>query len=182
MLKESTLIHAQLDGAANGSSSESPFCDTKIPFEAWMDEVRPVAPLQIDHAPADFIVECDSGSNCEIQFEGVLHLKGFYGGSIRSPGGTLVTGPGIIDANIEVGTAVIGSFGDVNIAATDGVLLRGKVSVTGCIRSHSLSIREGAIFDGDCLFLERLTLDADAPHLQSAEPATLVLAASARAD
>jgi cytoskeletal protein CcmA (bactofilin family) len=182
MLKESTLTYSGIASPANGANPENPFVDTRIQFEAWMDEVRPVAPLQIDHGPPDFVVECDSGSNCEIQFDGVVHLKGFFGGNIRSAGGTLVTGPGIIDANIEVGTAIIGSFGKLNIAATDGVLLRGKVSVTGCIRSHSLSIREGAIFDGDCLFLETLTLDAGTPHLQTADAAPVVMGASARGD
>src|SRR5882672_10838731 len=157
MLKESNLVQAAIEQKANGANPESHVFETKIQFEAWMGEVRPVAPLQIDHAPPDFVIECDSGSNCQIQFDGVLQLKGFFGGDIRSAGGTLITGPGIVEANIDVGTAIIGSFGKVNITATERVLLRGTISVAGHIRAQSLSIREGAIFDGDCVFLEGLT-------------------------
>ncbi|HXM36308.1 MAG TPA: polymer-forming cytoskeletal protein, partial [Pyrinomonadaceae bacterium] len=157
MVRDSNLVQAGIDPPANGSKPESLFFDTKIQFEAWLDQLRPGSPLQIDHDSPDFIIECDPGSNCEILFEGVLHLKGFLGGSIRSPGGTLVTGPGIINAKIEVGTAIIGSFGNVNVTASERVLLRGNVIVEGNIRSNSLSIREGTFFDGNCGFLENLT-------------------------
>jgi cytoskeletal protein CcmA (bactofilin family) len=182
MVKDSNLVQAGINEPANGSKPESPFLDTRVQFEAWLDELGPVSPLQIDHDPPDFIVECNAGSNCEILFEGVLHLKGFLDGNIRSPGGTLVTGPGIINANIEVGKAIIGSFGKVNVTATERVLLRGNVSVAGNIRSNSFSIREGAIFDGDCCFLESLAREPAAPHLQAGEAATVSLAASAAGD
>ena len=150
-VKHPSLVQADSNASANGSKPEGAFFDTKVHFEAWLDELKP--PLQVDHDPPDFIIECDFGSSCEILFAGVLHLKGFFGGNIRSQG-TLVTGPGIINANINVGTAIIGSFGNVSVTATERVLLRGNVSVAGNIRSNSLSIREGAIFDGDCSFLD----------------------------
>ena len=181
MVNDPNLVQADTNAPANGSKPEAAFFDTKAHFEAWLDELRPILPLQVDHDPPDFIVECDFGSDCDILFEGVLHLKGFFAGNIRSPG-TLVTGPGIINANIEVATAIIGSFGTVSVTATERVLLRGNVSVAGTIRSNSLSIREGAIFDGDCSFLEILALGPEGAHLPAGEAASGILIARAAAD
>jgi len=180
MVKSSNLVKAGIDESANGSTAESPFFDTSVPFECWLDQLRPGSTMQFD--PPDFIVECNPGSNCEILFEGVLHLNGFLGADIRSPGGTLLTGPGIINANIEVGSAIIGSFGNVNVTATERVLLRGNVIVEGNIRSNSLSIKKGTFFDGNCSFLESPATDPVAPPLQIGGAANVILAAGAAAD
>lgn len=176
MVKDSNSVQAR------GSKSESTLFDARVHFEAWQGQLRPGSPVQIDHDPPDFIVECNPGSNCEILFEGVVYLEGFLGGDIRSSGGTLITGPGIINANIEVRTAIIGSFGRVNVTATERVLLRGNVIVEGNIRSNSLSVREGTFFDGNCSFLESRGRDSNAPHLVAGEPVKVILAARAAAD
>lgn len=141
---------------ANSAVKANPFCvflDLKESFEVWLGELRPAPPLSVDHDPVDFVVECDFGSDCEIRFEGVLQLEGCLSGSIRSQSGTLVTGPGSINADIEVGTAIINSSGSFNIRASERVLVRGNVRVSGNIRANFLAIREGAIFEGDCSIL-----------------------------
>ena len=180
MVRDFNLVQAGIDEPANGSKPENPYFDTRVPFEAWLDQLRTGSTMQFD--PPDFIVECDAGSNCEILFEGVLHLKGFLGGDIRSPGGTLYTGPGIINANIEVGAAIIGSFGSVNVTATERVLLRGNVIVEGNIRSNSLAIREGTFFDGNCSFLESPARDPEHPPLQVGGAANVTLAVGAASE
>ena len=181
MGNDSNLLPASIDEPANGAQHESHFVDTKVQFEAWLDELKPGAP-QINHQPPDFIIECNTASNCKIQFAGVLYLEGFLGGDIRSPGGTLVTGPGIINGNIEVGTAIIGSYGNVNLTATERVLLRGNVIVEGKIRSSSLSIKEGTYFDGSCTLLETLTTDPEPAHLLASEAVTSMLTVGVAAD
>ena len=182
MVKDPNLVQAGSDATANQSKPESVFLDTRTQFEVWLGELRPAPPLSVDHDPVDFIVECDFGSDCEIRFEGVLHIEGFLAGSIRSENGTLVTGPGSIDANIDVGTAIINSSGTFNIRASERVLLRGNVRVNGNIRSNFLSIREGAIFDGDCSFLEDLTRAGEPAQLHTSEAAQGVLSAQLGAD
>jgi len=181
MGNDSNLLRADIDEPVNGAQHESHFIDTKVQFEVWLDGLKP-GPLQVNHQPPDFIVECNTASNCEIQFAGVLYLEGFLGGDIRSCGGTLVTGPGIINGNIEVGTAIIGSYGNVNLIATERVLLRGNVIVEGNIRSSSLSIKEGTYFDGSCSLLETLTKDPEAPHLLASEAVTGMLTLGVAAD
>ncbi|MFN2493290.1 MAG: polymer-forming cytoskeletal protein, partial [Pyrinomonadaceae bacterium] len=94
------------------------------------------------------------GSNCEVTFEGVLHFDGYSIGNIRSPEGTLVlTKRGRIEADIEVGTAVINGSVTGNITAVERVVLDSDARVTGEIHTPLLSVKLGAVFDGDCLFV-----------------------------
>lgn len=182
MVKDSHSFQQATDEPAIGSQPESASFDTERQFQAWQEQLRPGSPSQIDHDPPDFIVECDSRSDCKILFEGVVYLEGYMGGDIRSSAGTLITGPGIINANIDVGTAIIGSFGRINLTATERVLLRGNVIVEGNIRSNSLAIKEGTFFDGNCSFLECLERNSDTPDLPATEPASVIQAVSGAAD
>jgi cytoskeletal protein CcmA (bactofilin family) len=170
------LVSAIIDEPAIGSHPESLILDPKAHFEAWLDELKPGTVPAVSLNPPDFIIECNSASGCEIEFAGVLYLEGFLRGDIRSEGGTLVTGPGIVNGNIEVGTAIIGSFGYVNLTASESVLLRGNVIVEGNIRSNSLSIKEGTYFDGHCSFSESGISEAEAPQLLAVEPGGLMTA------
>ena len=139
--------------------------DTKIEFEAWLDTLRPSQPISsprsqvnpVDHPPADFVVECEEGTNCQISFEGVLHLQGLLTGSIHSEGGTLVAGLGIIEGDITVGgAAFIEGSVTGNIQAHEGVLLHPGATVWGDITARALSVRPGALFQGDCILQENI--------------------------
>lgn len=99
------------------------------------------------------------GSNCKLtfagvlHFEGVLHLDGHSVGNISSPEGTLVlTKPGRIEGDINVGVAVIAGSIIGNLTATERVVLESEARVTGQIRTPELAVSSGAAFDGDCLF------------------------------
>lgn len=144
------------------AESDSASLDTKAQFETWLDKLRPSQPINlpqsqpgpVDQPTADFFIECGEGTECEIAFEGVLRFEGLLLGSIRSEGGTLVTGPGVIEGNIEVGAAFICAFVNGNIRATERVVLHGAAKVWGNINAPALSIKPGALFEGDCLLRE----------------------------
>jgi cytoskeletal protein CcmA (bactofilin family) len=144
------------------SISRSASLDTKAQFESWLDKLRPPPPVNtpqsppapVDQPTADFVVECNEGTECEISFEGVLHLEGLLLGSIRSESGTLVTGPGVIEGDIEVGAAFICALVNGNIRATDRVVLHGHGRVWGNIVASALSVKPGAQFEGDCILRE----------------------------
>ncbi|HKB67351.1 MAG TPA: polymer-forming cytoskeletal protein [Pyrinomonadaceae bacterium] len=92
------------------------------------------------------------GSNCEIAFEGVLHFDGYSMGNMSSPEGTLVlTKRGRIEADVNVRAAVINGWVTGNITATESVVLESEARVTGQIQTRALSVRLGAVFDGECL-------------------------------
>jgi cytoskeletal protein CcmA (bactofilin family) len=151
-LSESPASQSEVDGVR---------VDTRAEFEAWLDKLRPRQPIGLrkhsplvdDHKP-DFFVSCTAGMDCRISFEGVLHLEGFISGNIHSESGTLVTGGGLIDGNIDVGAAFIDGSVIGNIRAAERVVLYAEAKVAGNIISPALSTKPGALFEGDCILHE----------------------------
>jgi cytoskeletal protein CcmA (bactofilin family) len=93
------------------------------------------------------------GSSCEITFEGVLHFDGYSMGNISSPDGTLVlTKRGRIEADVDLKVAIIHGCVTGDITASERVVLESEARVTGQIHTPALSVKLGAIFDGECLF------------------------------
>lgn len=136
--------------------------DTKAEFEAWLDKLRPRKPIggqshqqspSRDHHKPDFFVSCTEG-DCQISFEGVVQIDGFISATIRSETGTLVTGGGLIDGNIDVGAAYIDGSVIGNIRASERVVLYSEAKVAGNIVSPALSTKPGALFEGDCILHE----------------------------
>jgi cytoskeletal protein CcmA (bactofilin family) len=148
-------------------------------FDKWCDEMHVVRTRQPTHEsqsrddnPSQIFIESLPGSNCDVTFEGVLHFDGHSTGNIRSPGGALVvTKRGIVDADIEVGIAVINGTVNGNIVATERVVLDSEAVVKGDIFTPHLSVKPGALFDGDCLPVnaEPYSLDEESSREQAEE-------------
>ena len=156
-----TLSEATEPGAAAAPSllATDPF-DTSLSFKRWLQDLQGDR-NSITHEAADADEEEKSemyigsfpGSNCEITFEGVLHFDGYSIGNISSPEGTLVlTKRGRIEADVDVRVAIINGWVAGTITASERVVLESEARVTGQIHTHALSVRLGAIFDGECLF------------------------------
>lgn len=128
-------------------------------FDRWLADVaaavsQPDAelPFTYDDLDQDIFVESRIGSNCDLNFEGVLHFDGYSLGNVLSPSGTLVvTKRGRIEADIDVGIAIIDGAVTGNITASERVVLERDARVKGQIYTRALSMHLGAILDGDCL-------------------------------
>lgn len=138
------LFNAELDPAAY--------------FDRWLADVaaagsQPAVELSFtDELDQDIYVESRIGSNCELNFEGVLHFDGYSLGNVVSPKGTLIlTRRGRIEADIDVGVAIIDGAVTGNITAREHVVLESDARVKGQIFTRALSMHLGAILDGDCL-------------------------------
>jgi cytoskeletal protein CcmA (bactofilin family) len=135
--------------------------DPNVHFDQWLQDIQPTlkmpAPETLEVAEVEdsgIYIGSFPGSNCEVSFDGVLHFDGYSIGNISSPQGTLVlTKRGRIEADIDVAVAVIGGSVTGNITASERVVLDSDARVTGLIRTRALSVRLGAIFDGDCIFI-----------------------------
>ena len=165
--------NAQVDAEVSANQSElaGASLDTSGQFAAWLDKLRPSEPIPprsqaspVEHPPADWVVECEEGTNCQISFEGVLHLDGLLTGAIHSEGGTLVGGLGIIEGDISVVAAFIEGSVTGNIRATERVILHPGAKVWGDIISPALSVRPGALFQGDCILHENIARRLVAPN------------------
>jgi cytoskeletal protein CcmA (bactofilin family) len=149
---------AELLGDASLATAD-PF-DIDQAFKRWLQDLEAARnPLARETVAAE--IEGNSeiyigsfpGSNCEIAFEGVLHFDGYSMGNMSSPDGTLVlTQRGRIEADVNVKAAVINGWVTGNITATERVVLESEARVTGQIHTPALSVRLGAIFDGECIF------------------------------
>ncbi|HKO61120.1 MAG TPA: polymer-forming cytoskeletal protein [Pyrinomonadaceae bacterium] len=138
-------------------------------FDQWFHELevsRTERAAKDDPADdsARMSIESLPGSNCEVTFEGVLHFDGHSMGNIRSAGGALIiTKKGRVDADIDVGVAVINGAVIGNITASERVFLDSDALVKGQILTRRLSVKPGAIFEGDCVFID----GQDSPSTQT---------------
>lgn len=151
---------SELSEATASDKSAADAFDPSVQFDRWLQDLqagqKPLAPESPEthkEENTEIYIGSFPGSNCEVTFEGVLHFDGYSIGNISSPDGTLVlTKRGRIEADINVGVAIINGWVTGNITATERVILESESRVTGHIYSPSLSVRLGAVFDGDCLF------------------------------
>lgn len=133
--------------------------DTSEYFEAWLENLKPSPELNPDQAAV-----ADTPARGEIRFEGTLRVDGYAAGFLRSPTGTVIIGEsGEVKADMIVATAMIDGLLLGNVHATESVVLGSRARVFGDIESPALSIQPGAIFEGQCRFLQS-PYQADGEH------------------
>jgi cytoskeletal protein CcmA (bactofilin family) len=142
-----------------GKSRSASF-DTKAPFEEWSRSLGPVKiepPTQLDVRSMDGMQrESLSASDGEVIFSGVLKVDGLLKGNIRSAEGTLVlTEQGRVEADIDVRIALINGHVEGNIRASEHVVLDRNARVVGNIHTASLTIRDGAWFEGKSFLIHQ---------------------------
>ena len=177
------MTQAALAREAIDHSSDSVFDPSRYFDQWWHDLQTSLAALVSEEtASGDSLrmsIESLPGSNCALTFEGVLHFDGHSMGNIRSAGGVLVvTNKGRVDADIDVGVAVINGVVVGNITASERVFLDSHALVKGQIITRRLSMRPGAIFEGDCTFIDGEELSWTQPESPEEEEELEYLLAS----
>ena len=150
---------SELGGAAANQPATDPF-DTSVFFDRWLQDTQADRHSRANETAdategdsSEIYIGSFPGSNCEIVFEGVLHFDGYSIGNMTSPDGTLVlTKRGRIEADVNVRVAIINGWVTGDITASERVVLESEARVTGQIRTRALSVKLGAVFDGECLF------------------------------
>ncbi len=90
-----------------------------------------------------------------MSFEGTARIDGSFKGEILSDG-TLLVGEGArVEGEVSVGDIVVSGEVHGTIAAKEKVELRAPARVHGDIRTPTLIISEGVLFDGNCIMTEK---------------------------
>jgi cytoskeletal protein CcmA (bactofilin family) len=91
----------------------------------------------------------------EISFRDMLRVNGHIAGTIYSKAGTLIVDNSArVDAKIEVAIATISGTVHGDIVARERVEIGPTARIYGNIWTRSISIKDGAVFDGLCTMLE----------------------------
>jgi len=90
-----------------------------------------------------------------LSFEGTVRIDGHFKGEIKSAGILLVGEEALIEAHLDIDTAIISGEVRGVINAKNKVELRAPAKIFGEIRTPTLIIGEGVIFDGKCVMTER---------------------------
>ena len=90
-----------------------------------------------------------------LDVKGALRVDGTVRGKIICSDCVTVGSTGLVEADIESGTAVIAGRMKGNILSSEKIELQTKCEMEGDIKAKSLVIEEGAIFCGACNMKDR---------------------------
>lgn len=90
----------------------------------------------------------------EVSFRHMVRVNGHIAGTVYSEKGTLIVDISArVDANVDVAVAVIGGIVNGDIVAHQRVEIGPNARVYGNIRTRSIEIKNGAIFEGTCTMI-----------------------------
>ena len=91
----------------------------------------------------------------ELSFKDLLRINGHVAGKISSPKGTLIVDTSArVEADIYVGVCVVNGTVVGDIVGHERVEVTPGATVIGDIATPSLSIKPGAVFQGDCRMIK----------------------------
>jgi cytoskeletal protein CcmA (bactofilin family) len=105
-----------------------------------------------------------------LTFRDTIRLDGKVVGKIVSEKGTLIVGErAIVEAEIQVGTAIINGTVNGHIQATERIDVHAPAKITGDIQAPVISIETGVAFNGQCSMIMPAPQPA-ATHPPAAKP------------
>jgi len=79
-----------------------------------------------------------------------IRVDGVVKGKLNSDGEMVVGASGVIEADVEVESAISGGRGVGNLIAREKIELEENAYLIGDIKTKDLVINEGAVFQGNC--------------------------------
>lgn len=116
--------------------------------------------LVVKQRPKPACVDSTPELHGEISFKDMLRINGHVAGRIFSYKGTLIIDAAArVDAEINVGVCVISGTVVGDVTGHERVEVGSSAEVTGNIFTPTLSIKSGAMFEGDCRMLNEEAID-----------------------
>ncbi len=85
-----------------------------------------------------------------MKFQSSLKINGNFQGKIISPGFLYVEESAVINADINVGSVVIGGYVKGNVEAREKLELLPTGQLYGNVKTAKLKIADGVVFEGKC--------------------------------
>ena len=116
--------------------------------------------LTLKQRPHSGPVESEPELNGEISFKDMLRVNGHIAGKVLSQKGTLIVDPSaLVDGDIEVGVVVISGTVNGDVIGHERVELGPAAVINGNISTRTLTMKPGAVFQGDCRMLKHESCD-----------------------
>jgi cytoskeletal protein CcmA (bactofilin family) len=111
--------------------------------------------LSIKQRPRSGPIESQPELSGEISFKGMLRVNGYITGKVTSPKGTLIIDEAArVDGDIDVGVVVISGAVNGDVIGHERVELGSAAIINGNISTRILTMKPGAVFQGDCRMLK----------------------------
>lgn len=88
--------------------------------------------------------------NGSLVFDGLVRIDGAFEGNVKTTDTLVIANSGSVKADVEIGVAKISGRFDGTIIAKSKVELLKPAVVTGTIKTPSITIEDGVIFNGTC--------------------------------
>ena len=99
-------------------------------------------------------VESEPELTGEIDFKDMLRINGHISGKVTSRKGTLIVDPSaLVDGDIDVGAVVVSGTVNGDVIGHERVELGPAAVINGNIATKTLTMKPGAVFQGDCRML-----------------------------
>jgi cytoskeletal protein CcmA (bactofilin family) len=116
--------------------------------------------LTLKQRPHGGPIESEPELNGEISFKDMLRVNGHIAGKVMSQKGTLIVDPSaLVDGDIEVGVVVISGTVNGDVIGHQRVELGPAAIINGNISTRTLTMKPGAVFQGDCRMLKNENCD-----------------------
>jgi cytoskeletal protein CcmA (bactofilin family) len=110
--------------------------------------------LNIKQRPRGGPVETPPELTGEITFKDMLRINGHVSGKVSSQKGTLIVdASALVDGDIDVGVVVISGTVNGDVVGHERVELGPASIINGNISTRTLTMKPGAVFQGDCRML-----------------------------
>ena len=111
--------------------------------------------LTLKQRPRSGPVNSDPELTGEICFKDMLRVNGHIAGKVTSPKGTLIVdASALVDGDIDVGVVVISGTVNGDVIGHERVELGPASVINGNISTRTLTMKPGAVFQGDCRMLK----------------------------
>ncbi len=111
--------------------------------------------LTVKQRPHRGPAESEPDLTGEIGFKDMLRVNGHIAGKVTSERGTLIVDvSAMVDGDIDVGSVVVSGVVNGDVIAHDRVEIGAAAVVNGNISTRALTMKTGAVFEGDCRMLK----------------------------